>query len=420
LLIAGLRIAFFLYIEILLIHALLQHRYAAQHRGTRRSTRRGPPPTPSVDVWVPCYNEDPELLEACCASLDAQDYPGSLHVFLIDDGSSNREQLLPVYDRFRRLAAERDRNPRWRVIELPDHGGKRMAQDAARRDSEGALVLTVDSDTTVEPNGISAMVAALSDPRVGAVVGRIGVHNASSNRLTGMIEQLYWLLFEQERAAQARFRAVLCCAGPFSLYRRRALDRCWRDYLEQRVCGIRCISGDDLHLTTLLLADGYSALYQPDAVAHTQVPATVRHFLRQQVRWWRSFYRELGWIRSAIRDRHWYLAFDVAARAIPPLLLTATLLLTAADGLLTGWRACARDLLLVVMLVLSYGSFAAGQAGSMRYFRAGVVAALLVPIQFYALLTCMSGNWGRGEPRRRLERARLPGPGPPASRQRLS
>lgn len=419
LLIAGLRIAFFLYIQILLTHSLLQHRYAAQHRGGRRTTpRRGPPPVPSVDVWVPCYNEDPALLEACCASLDAQDYPG-LRVFLIDDGSSNRQQLRPVYDRVRRLAARRGRGPRWTVIELPEHRGKRLAQDAARRASQGDLVLMVDSDTTVEPGGISAMVAAFADPRVGAVVGRIGVHNAGSNRLTAMIEQLYWLLFERERAAQARFRSVLCCAGPFSLYRRTALDRCWREYLEQRVFGIRCISGDDLHLTTLLLAEGWSALYQPDAVAHTQVPATVRHFLRQQVRWWRSFYRELGWIRSAIRDRHRYLAFDVAARATPPVLLTATLLLAVADGLLTGWRAGARDLALVVMLVLSYGSFAAGQAGSLRYFRAGVVAAMLVPLQFYALLTCMSGNWGRGEPRRRLERARAPGPGARAERQRL-
>lgn len=419
-LVAGLRIAFFLYIQILLIHSLLQHRYATQHRGTRRpAPRRGPPPTPPVDVWVPCYNEDPALLEACCDSLDAQDYPGRLRIFLIDDGSTNREQLRPVYRRFRRLAAEPRRSPRWTVIELGEHGGKRLAQDAARRQSHGDLVLMVDSDTTVEPGGVSAMVAAFGDPRVGAVVGRIGVHNAGSNRLTAMIEQLYWLLFEQERAAQARFRSVLCCAGPFSLYRRVALDRCWREYLGQRVFGIRCISGDDLHLTTLLLAEGWSALYQPDAVARTQVPATVRHFLRQQVRWWRSFYRELGWIRSAVRNRHWYLAFDVAARAIPPLLLTATLLLSAADGLLTGWRAGARDLALVLMLVASYGSFAAGQAGSLRYFRAGVAAALLLPIQFYALLTCMSGNWGRGEPRRRLERARLPEPRPRAERQRL-
>jgi N-acetylglucosaminyltransferase len=407
-LIAGLRTAFFLYLQLLAIHSLLQHRYAAQHQHAHQSAPRSRPvTTPSVDVWIPCYNEDPQLLEACCASLDRQDYRGRLHIFLIDDGSSNRDELQPVYERYKRLAREPGRHPRWTVIELANHGGKRKAQDAALRGSEAELVLTIDSDTVIAPEGISTMVSAFADPRVGAVVGRIGVHNASSNRLTRMIEQLYWLLFEQERAAQARFRSVLCCSGPFSLYRRAALDKCWDDYLSQVVRGVECNSGDDLHLTTLILADGYLALYQPDAIANTQVPATVRHFLRQQVRWWRSFYRELAWVRSAIGDRHWYLAFDVVARGLPPLLLLSTLLLAAAEGVLIGSSAGVRDLAFVGLLVLTYGSFAAGQAGDLRYFRAGLVEALLVPLQFYALLTCTRSDWGRREPRRLVERARL-------------
>ena len=410
-LIAGLRTAFFLYLQLLLAHSLLQHRYASEHRRARPSSRRPLPTAPAVDVWLPCYNEDPQVLEACCASLDEQDYEGSLRIFLIDDGSSNREELRRVYDRYEALTSDReqrpsDRRPRWIVL-TPSHAGKRMAQDAARKKSEGTLVMTIDSDTTVAPDGISTMVSALDDPRVGAVAGRIGVHNASANHLTRMIEQLYWLLFEQERAAQARFHSVLCCAGPFSLYRRSALDECWRDYLDQKIRGRECRSGDDLHLTTLVLTKGYLALYEPEAVARTQVPATVRHFLRQQVRWWRSFYRELRRIRSAIRDRHWYLAFDVAARGLPPLLLASTLLLAVAEGLLIGLSACLRDLALVGMLVLTYGSFAAGQAGDLRFFRAGVVEALLVPFQFYALLTCMLSDWGRREPRRLLERAPL-------------
>jgi N-acetylglucosaminyltransferase len=405
---AGFRTAFFLYIQILLLHRLLQYRFAAQHQRRHRSPR--PPDAaaaPAVDVWIPCYNEDPELLAACCASLDAQDYGGRLHILLVDDGSSNLDELEPVYARYRRLSLDPDRQPRWTVLRLGEHGGKRRAQDAALRAGDGDLVMTIDSDTEVEPEGISRMVAALGDQRVGAIAGRIGVHNASSNRLTRTIEQLYWLLFERERAAQARFRAVLCCAGPLSLYRRSALEKCWDDYLGQAFRGRECNSGDDLHLTTLVLAGGHLALYQPSAVANTQVPATVRHFLRQQVRWWRSFYRELGWVRSATRDRHWYLAFDVAARGLPPLLLACALVLAAAEAALVGVGAGLRDLGLGALLVLTHGSFAAGQAGNLRFFRAGVVEALLVPLQFYALLTCIVSDWGRREPRRLVERTRL-------------
>jgi N-acetylglucosaminyltransferase len=410
---AGFRTAFFLYIQIVLVHSLLQQRFAAEHRHRHGSPRLSAQTSaPAVDVWIPCYNEDPELLAACCKSLDAQDYGGRLHILLVDDGSSNLEELEPVYARYRRLSLDPDRQPRWTVLQLGEHGGKRRAQDAARRHSDGELVLTVDSDTEVEPDGISKMVAAfgdqrVGDQRVGAIAGRIGVHNARRNRLTRTIEQLYWLLFERERAAQARFRSVLCCAGPFSLYRRSALERCWDDYIGQAFRGRECNSGDDLHLTTLLLAEGHLALYQPCAVAKTQVPATVRHFLRQQVRWWRSFYRELGWVRSATRDRHWFLAFDVLARGLPPLLLACALLLAAAEAVSIGVGAGLRDLALGVLLVITHGSFVAGQAGDLRFLRAGMVEALLVPLQFYALLTCTRSDWGRGEPRRLVERARL-------------
>jgi N-acetylglucosaminyltransferase len=407
LLIAGFRTAFFLYIQVLLFHSLLQHRFAAQHRRHRSPWEHDPDASPAVDVWLPCYNEDPALLAACCASLEAQDYAGRLHVFLVDDGSSNLGELEPVYERYRRLALDPDRQPRWTVIERPRHEGKRRAQEAARRRGDAELVLTIDSDTEIAPDGISRMVAAFGDPAVGAIVGRIGVHNASSNRLTRTIEQLYWLLFEQERAAQARFHAVLCCAGPFSLYRRAALERCWDGYLNQVVSGRACNSGDDLHLTSLILADGYLALYQPDAVAKTQVPATVRHFLRQQLRWWRSFYRELGQIRSAVRNRHWFLAFDVIARGLPPVLLACAVVLAAAEGVLATLGAGLRDLGLVALLVLTHGSFASGRAADLRFFRAGLVEALLVPVQFYALLTCTRSDWGRREPRRQVERARL-------------
>src|ERR671932_389366 len=57
--------------------------------------RHPAPRNAAVDVWVPCYNEDPALLEACCDSLDAQDYPVRLRIFLIDVRSPNREQLRP-------------------------------------------------------------------------------------------------------------------------------------------------------------------------------------------------------------------------------------------------------------------------------------------------------------------------------------
>lgn len=52
---------------------------------------------PSVDIIVPCYNEDPHTFSECLASIANQDYAGKLRVYVVDDGSANREKLERVH-----------------------------------------------------------------------------------------------------------------------------------------------------------------------------------------------------------------------------------------------------------------------------------------------------------------------------------
>ncbi|HYY90116.1 MAG TPA: glycosyltransferase, partial [Chloroflexota bacterium] len=307
-----------LYLAIAVIYAALQERNRRRHHAAPPPRRPGPP-WPSVDVVLPCFNEDPAVLAACCASLEAQDYPGELHVFLIDDGSSNRDAVTGVYQRYRDHAG-------WTVL-LLDHNGKRRAQDAAVSAGMGELVVTVDSDTVFAPDGIRRLVGAFADPRVGAVTGDVRAVNSTQSWLTRLIDERYRLLFEHERAAQSRVGAVLCCAGPFSAYRRSALQRVWAAYLSQTFMGNRTVAGDDIHLTNLVLANGYDSRYEPSARALTMVPTTLRRYLRQQLRWNRSFYRELSLTLRVLRSQHPYVTLDVAARLFQPLLLAAVIAL---------------------------------------------------------------------------------------------
>jgi N-acetylglucosaminyltransferase len=236
-------------------------------------------------VIVPCYNEEPSLLAACLRSLRGQDYQGELAVWVVDDGSGNRRELLPV------LAAEAD--PGWRVVLLEGNRGKREAQAALLREGRGELLVMIDSDTSIEPDGIRRIVAPFADPCVGAVTGDLRPSNPAESWLTRLIEVRYRLLFERERAAQAAFGAVLCCASPFSAYRRSVVERVWPRYIGQRFWAGRRVFGDDLKLTNLVLAAGHRSVYEPTARAATSVPATLRGFARQQLRWNRSFYRKL-------------------------------------------------------------------------------------------------------------------------------
>ena len=176
----ALRVVFLAYITLVLLHSSLEGVYALRSRRQRR-TGRGPVPVPAtwpaVDVVVPCFNEDPSLLEACCRSVAGQDYPGPLRVWLVDDGSRNQAALLAVYEHW----AERG----WDVRLLDANAGKRAAQDEAVRRGTGELVVLMDSDTVLARDAIRHAAATFADDRVGAVSGSIGVLNAPTNLLTG-------------------------------------------------------------------------------------------------------------------------------------------------------------------------------------------------------------------------------------------
>jgi N-acetylglucosaminyltransferase len=379
-----------LYVVLAVPYAWLQRRYAESSQGSAPAQRPGSY-RPDVDVIVPCYNEEPGLLAACLRSLREQDYRGRVKVWVVDDGSSNREALRPV------LQAEVDRS--WRVVYLDGHHGKRVAQDAALHAGHGEVVLTIDSDTTIEPDGISRIVDRLRDPRVGAVTGDVRPSNPDATWLTRLIDTRYRLLFERERAAQGAFGAVLCCAGPFSAYRRAAVERIWPSYVDQRFLGSRRTFGDDLKLTNLVLASGWRSHYEPRARAATNVPTTLRRYVRQQLRWNRSFYRELPRILRLLPGRSRFLVLDIAGQTLLPLLLTISLVVAAAITLLDRSRLPWTVAALALMALASFGLVPASAPGRRFAVRYGLVfVGLLLPTRLWAACTLFRNHWGTRNP----------------------
>jgi N-acetylglucosaminyltransferase len=388
--VVALRAVFLLYITLVLLHSSLERTYAVRSRRRRRAQPAAaprPPEWPAVDVVIPSFNENPSLLDACCRSVAAQDYQGPMRVWLVDDGSSNRAALQPVYDRWAGTG--------WSVRLSAGNAGKRAAQDEAVRRGRGELVVLMDSDTVLAPDAVRVAAACFTDDRVGAVSGSVGVLNGPANLLTRLIHHRYRLRFQVERPAQGFFTSLLCCAGPFSVYRRSALRELWPRYMTQTFAGVPCTSGDDLHLTNLVLASGQQVLFEPRAIASTSVPGSLRLYLRQQLRWNRSFYRELPWTVAGIRSRHPYLALDVLARALLPLLLAAALMLLVGEGLLVGWERLAADVTLALAMLLVTAAFLLGHGASVPFLLlyGPLHMALLVPVRIYALLTLPSTCW---------------------------
>jgi N-acetylglucosaminyltransferase len=383
--VTGLTAALLLYATITPVYSRLQRRYAEPPPPTEEP----PPWTPSVDIIVPCYNEEPRLLAACLDSLRGQRYEGPVRVWVVDDGSGNRRDLFPVLDAVT--------EPGWRVVLQGRNQGKRQAQAVALQEGDGEILLTIDSDTTIEPDGITRIVAPLRDPGIGAVTGDLRPSNTADSWLTRLIDTRYRLMFGRERAAQSRFGAVFCCAGPFSAYRRSAVERVWPEYVGKRRWGGQRVFGDDLELTNLVLGTGLRSVYAPSARASTSVPASLPRYLRQQARWNRSFYRELPRMLRLLPGRSRYLALDLAARTLVPALLAVGLVAAAVETLLAPerlpWHAGA--LVMMALAGLDLGPSPVRPEGRRFALRYGLVfVGLLLPVRLWAACTLFRNCWG--------------------------
>ena len=238
---------------------------------------------PRVAIVMPAFNEE-EAIGRSLRSLLQVDYPHEkLEIVAVDDGST--DQTLAA---MRAVAAD---EPRVRVIAFGRNLGKRAAMAAGIRATEAEVIAFVDSDSVLEPDALRKLVQGFADPKVGAVCGHADVLNVGQSWLTRMQAVRYFVAFRVVKAAESIFNTVTCCSGCFSAYRREAILPRLEWWENQRFLGVQSTFGDDRSLTNCVLRD-WRIKYHANAVSHTAVPSTFHQFMRQQLRWKRSWTRE--------------------------------------------------------------------------------------------------------------------------------
>lgn len=374
----------------ILVQTLFGHLEHKRQQNATRCTGRYEV-VPSVSAVVPAYNEDPEILCDCIRSLAFQTYP-SIEVIVVDDGSPDRERLeRDVYRNF-------DGMPNVRIIYSDGNHGKRHAQTIGFKEATGSIIVTVDSDTIVPDGAIRRIIRRFSEPHVAAVTGDVRVENRNRNILTRLIAYRYWSAFHQERAAQSFFRVLMCCSGPFSAYRREVIQEVQDRYACQEFLGHICTYGDDRHLTNLVLEGGHRVVFDGDAEAYTHVPETLPTYLKQQVRWNKSFYREMLWTMKSFRKHNLYLIYDLVLQFALPFLLLIALSGLTVHAITHGVGVILHYTLTIVgiaVLRAGYGLFRTRDPGFLLFVLYGFIhLALLLPARFYALFTMRETGWG--------------------------
>lgn len=263
---------------------------------------------PSVSLLV-AVKDEAGTIARCVASMVGSDY-GNLEVIVVDDGSTDGTtkilRSLQVWLGFQLIVLDRNQ-------------GKKNALTTGAAVARGTVLAFTDSDCVLARDALARCVNALvRHPELGAVSGHARALNADATLLTRMQDVWYEGQFRVMKAAEATFGSVTCVSGPLAVFRREAIYNYLPAWANDRFLGGEFRFATDRQLTGYVLgqrwlgrklkeanADSpfvYSVDYpeRPWRVSYvnsakvwTNVPARFRAFYKQQIRWKKSFIRNL-------------------------------------------------------------------------------------------------------------------------------
>jgi len=218
--------------------------------------------TEPATVIVPAYNESAGI-EAAVRSIAASDHP--IEIIVVDDGSTDG-----TADIVERLGL-----PGVRVIRQAN-GGKPAALNRGLRAASHDLIVMVDGDTVFEADTVRRLVQPFADPRVGAVSGNTKVANRGG--LLGAWQHIEYVVgFNLDRRLFDVAECMPTVPGAIGGFRRSALER---------IGGVSSETlAEDTDLTMALCRDGWRVVYEEDALAWTEAPATLAELWKQRYRW---------------------------------------------------------------------------------------------------------------------------------------
>lgn len=340
-------------------------------------------------IVLPVYNEDTSAFQAALESLVKQDYP-DFEVIVADDGSDDQDDIGRVTSMYP-------------ITWLPlQHGGKREAMYTAFQyaSPESRYILTADSDTVWDQTAATELIAALEDdPRQGSVTGYVAALNYKVNLMTKLIGLRYWMAFNQERASQGLTGTVTCVSGPLGAYHRYVIEEVSESFRNQVFLGKTCTYGDDRHLTNLVLGMGCRVGYAPRARCETNVPDSLRTYVKQQARWGRSYWRELIWTFKAMPYQSYNLAYEGLTSLLLPLLLLATIgryIVLAAMHMQPLYLMLIPALMLTMSVVRTAEPLRRTKDPNFLLFvvYTSLHMFVLLPLRFYSLATIATSRWG--------------------------
>jgi cellulose synthase/poly-beta-1,6-N-acetylglucosamine synthase-like glycosyltransferase len=272
--------------------------YTYGFRSARQKRRLGDENSevPAVSLMVPAHNEGLVIRDTIEALLLLDYPPEKLEILVINDGSTD-DTAAQVED-----VARRD--SRVRLFNVPAEfaaRGKSAALNRGLKECSHAVIGIFDADNVPEADSVIHLARHLvSNPQLGAVIGKFRCINRKKNLLTRFINleslAFQWIV----QGGRWRLLRVATLPGTNYLIRRALLEKIG-GWDEQALT-------EDAEMSIRIYQEGYLIKFVPYAVTWEQEPETLKVWFKQRVRWARG--------NNYVLEKYFTQVFSIRPRVI--------------------------------------------------------------------------------------------------------
>ena len=271
--------------------------------------KKHPEPRNYLVSCMVAVKDEEDNIARCVDSMLRQTYKNN-EIIVVNDASTDKTlDVLREYEKDKKI----------KLINLEKNVGKKRALGEAMAVAKGEIFAHTDSDSVWASDAIERVTKSFEYfPNVGAVSGHGRALNGDKNLLTKVQDSWMEGQFSIRKAFESVFGAVTCVSGPLAVFRKEAMFNfipAWENdkFLGQEfkfatdrtmtgfVLGSRTI-GEKLkkkYKDSSFVANNdyptreWEVVYCKSAKSWTIVPDKFKRLIKQQVRWKKSFIRNI-------------------------------------------------------------------------------------------------------------------------------
>lgn len=274
----------------------------------KKETKRKKQKDPFVSCMVAVKNEE-EHIARCIDSMLRQTYKKREIIVVNDASTDNTLDVLREYEKDKKII----------LISLEKNVGKKRALGEAMAIAKGEIFAHTDSDSIWASNAIEKIVKIFKYFNdVGAVSGHGRALNGDKNLITRVQDAWMEGQFSIRKAFESVFGAVTCVSGPLAVFRKEAIFNYIPAWENDRFLGQEFKFATDRTMTGFVLGSkalgkklkkkykdspfvkeknyptkDWKVVYCKSAKSWTIVPDTFKRLIKQQIRWKKSFIRNI-------------------------------------------------------------------------------------------------------------------------------